>query len=375
MTNPSRAIRLLVLVPLAVIGLSLAGCGGGATSNPNPIQTQAAPPLAAGGATSLYVIQQPISGAAGSILQFSATASGITANGSVPPLSTLTLPAGYTPLFVTADTSGKIYVGTEPPTFGAGQILVYAAGASGIATPLQTILGSATGGQGTFVGPSYLAVDSAGLLYVSDGTSISVFASGANGPATPIRQIVGALTQLSSGTTMFAGTIAVDRSGYIYVGTNSLYLGYGTGTGEDILVFSPGATGNVAPARVLNIAASDLDVDATGNLYVLGGCGICVFAPGATGNDQPVRTIHYGSTQSIYSLSSIRVDAAGNIYTSGTVLLTVPSVTEPPVIASFGAGAASLSADTHLTPTTTITSSAWTFPYAIFGSVSGLGLK
>jgi hypothetical protein len=367
----SRSMRLLVVLALSVIGLSLSGCGGGATSNPNPIQTQAAPPLAAGGATSLYVIQEPPSVAA-SILQFSATA-----NGSVAPLSTLTLPTGYTPLFVTTDTSGKIYVGTAPSTGVAGQVLVYAAGASGAATPLQTILGSATPGQVTFGNPNFLAVDSAGLLYVSDGTSISVFASGANGPATPIRQIVGALTQLSSGATMFAGAVAVDRSGYIYVGNNYFY--FGNGPGEEILVFSPGATGNIAPARVLNLDASvvtaaGLDVDAAGNLYVMGGGGIGVFAPGAAGNDQPVRTIDYPSTPTFYSLSSVRVDAAGNIYTAGIAIpATSPTV---PVIASFGAGAASPSALTKLTPTTTITSSAWAFPAnAGNGGVSGLGLK
>ena len=245
-------------------------------------------------------------------------------------------------------------------------------GASGTATPLQTILGSATG-QGTFGSPSYLAVDSAGLLYVSDGASISVFASGANGPATPIRQIVGALTQLTAGASMIAGAVAVDRSGYIYVGNNFFY--FGSGPGEEILVFSPGATGNVAPARVLNLDASvvtaeGIDVDATGNLYVMGRGTIGVFAPGATGNDQPVRSI-----TPAYLLDSIRVDTAGNIYTSGTATLNAASINVP-VIASFGAGAASPSASTQLTPTTTITSSAWTFPSSVLnGNVSGLGLK
>jgi sugar lactone lactonase YvrE len=366
MSCVSRSMRFLIVLALSVIGISLAGCGGSLPSNaPAGIQTQAAPPLAAGGATSLYVIQQPTSGAA-SILQFSATA-----NGSVAPLSTLTLPAGLTPLFVTTDTLGKIYVGTTPAAGGAGQILVYAAGASGTATPLQTILGSATLGQGTFVSPNFLAVDSAGLLYVTDATSISVFASGANGPATPIRQIVGALTQLTTGAT-YAGAIVADRSGYIYVGNNVFYFG---ANGEGILVFSPGATGNVAPARVLNTEATvgtafGLDVDATGNLYVTAGGSISVFAPGATGNDQPVRMIDYPwflSTPS-YSLDSIRVDAAGNIYTSGTANLTAAALTVP-VIASFGAGAVSSSFYTQLTPTTTITSSAWT------GGSSGLGLK
>jgi hypothetical protein len=352
----------------------LIGCGSGTSNAAAGILPEAAPPLAAGGATSLYVIQQSAPGA-NSILQFSATA-----NGSVAPLSTLTLPAALTPLFVTTDTVGRIYVGTTPAAGGAGQILVYAAGASGTAAALQTILGSATLGQGTFTSPNYLAVDSAGLLYVFDGgTSISVFAAGANGPATPIRQIVGALTQLTSGPGSTG--IAVDQSGYIYVGDPAP----SSSLTDDILVFSPGATGNVAPARVLNVGGSlaaieGLDVDAAGNLYVAAAGAIGVFAPGATGRDQPVRTIQLPFTltnppTSGVTPNSIRVDAAGNIYAKCTLYPPTIAYTAVPAIASFGAGAMSPIAPldpydfTALTPTTTITSSAWTW------GVFGLGLK
>ncbi len=88
--------------------------------------------------------------------------------------------------------------------------------------------------SGGLVAPTGLAIDAAGNLYVADpdnGTpSIRVFAAGGT---VPTRIITGSATTLS-----FPTDVKVDAAGNIYVadaGTNK------------ILIFAPGANGNVAP--------------------------------------------------------------------------------------------------------------------------------
>src|SRR5207248_434248 len=95
------------------------------------------------------------------------------------------------PRGIALDGAGNIYVANE----GNSTITVYAAGASGRATPMVTIAGGNTG----LSSPSGIARDGAGNIYVTNfsGNSITVYPAGASGNATPTATIVGGNTGLS----------------------------------------------------------------------------------------------------------------------------------------------------------------------------------
>src|ERR1019366_8093724 len=134
-------------------------------------------------------VDTPISGN-NSILQFSAIA-----NGAVNPSSTLTLPTGFGPTCVATDALGQIYVDGALNSYPSiGEVLVYASGSTGTATPTRTI----TGGVGVLYAPQSMVIDSAGQLYVLTGYTsergVVVYAANANGAATPAHTIQGPLT-------------------------------------------------------------------------------------------------------------------------------------------------------------------------------------
>ena len=98
------------------------------------------------------------------------------------------------------------------------------------------------------------------------------------GPATTINSIAG---------------LALDSAGNIYVSNipsdqNAL---------PEILEFSAGSTGNVAPTRTISGSATTMSVggnlalDSAGNIYVLNQLNLLKFAPDATGNVAPIATI------------------------------------------------------------------------------------
>jgi hypothetical protein len=98
------------------------------------------------------------------------------------------------PFGVAVDASGNIYVPNDGYNSSDNSVTVYAAGANGNVSPIQTISGSNTG----LLGPLAIALDGTGDIYVTNccpfGTykgSITVYASGANGNVSPIRTISG----------------------------------------------------------------------------------------------------------------------------------------------------------------------------------------
>jgi hypothetical protein len=93
---------------------------------------------------------------------------------------------------VTGGVAGKpLYV----PNEASNNILIFAAGASGNATPTATIAGGNTG----LNFPYGIAPDGAGNIYVtnSNGNRITVYAAGASGNATPTATIAGDNTVLN----------------------------------------------------------------------------------------------------------------------------------------------------------------------------------
>jgi sugar lactone lactonase YvrE len=141
------------------------------------------------------------------------------ANGDVTPARTIEGPGTglYRPIGIALDGSGRLHVvnlGAYTP--GTNSITVYSAGASGNAAPIATIAGGSTG----LYNPLGIALDAAGNIYVSnfgntdDGpanfaTAVNVFAAGSTGNASPIRTIMGSMSEPEG--------LAVDPSGRLYV--------------------------------------------------------------------------------------------------------------------------------------------------------------
>jgi hypothetical protein len=204
--------------------------------------------------------------------------------------------------------------------------------------------------------------------YAEDGVgAVSVFPPNST---TPSRVIMGAATQLAQG---YVNGLAVASDGSVAVNMTTPQYNFpdpaSTAPGE-ILIFGPSANGNVAPARVISgsatglssfgialgeayvawlpdgsIAASDLDVTNPASIRV--------FAAGASGNVAPARVIAGGATGigsvnssyaltnaqptmgTTYATNGIAADNAGRIY----VALFGSSLGLPAQIVRFDAGA------------------------------------
>ena len=288
------------------------GCLGFLTGCSNPAtggSVLPTVPLASGGASAVYVSQPAVDFAAsGTITRYPASADGVAS-----PTATLQTPSTHANSYVVADPSGQLYLGiqTDIP-----EVLIFAAGASGSASPTRTIIGSAA----SFSEPGPLAVDSASQLYVVDPAgAISVFSSLANGVATPVRYIQGPLTRLADATVPSA--ISVDATGNIYVALESTSADVADWT---ILAFSPSATGNVAPSREITISnpcslsnSVQIALDARANFYVAcvegEGSAILEFALNAPTVANPVKTIT-GTETGLGTVLALTADGVGNIY-------------------------------------------------------------
>jgi hypothetical protein len=332
---------------------ALAGCSGDSPSTTPPVVTSTIP--------SVYVLQVPSNSAAsGSILQFSSTA-----NGVVSPTSTITV-SGATFNGLAADGSGNLYSDEVSGGNSFGQVVEFAAGATGAATPIRSIPGNTVTGvtavDGISAGPT-------GEIFVGeDYGAAQVFSATANGSVAPTRNILG-ISQPGGGlsTLGVATAIAADSSDNLFV------VNAGNPGSAPIAIFSPTATGNVAPIRTIGGAlttlgqVTGLTVDATGNLYVgsvtstfsnnvltyVGS--IVVFGPTASGNVAPMRTIT-GPLTTMAVIGGPRLDASGNIYVVSSNG-SASSATKTTTVLKFAAAAAG-----NVAPTSSFTSAAWTNP-------------
>jgi hypothetical protein len=266
-----------------------------------------APPhvLTPGGATYLYVIQNGTS-----LLQFSLT--GISTRPT--PTATITAPSGTTFSSVTTDSSGVLYVGAFLRANNQGEILVYAAGSTGAATPTRIITGSVYPAPTTFGVPNFIDINSAGTLavlsYAGNGYSVATMPSNSTGAVTPTTVILGGVTQLTG-----ALGVTIDQLGKVYV-TNF----FGTGS---VLTFAAGATGDTAPTTVITTGGAEpygIAVDASGNIFTIldvpsltSAATLAVYAPGASGAATPIRTIA-GNLTGIGFGGGVELDSVGNVY-------------------------------------------------------------
>ncbi len=320
-----KTLTRVISICAASMLLLVSGCGSNNSPAPGPAFT-------------LYVVQNGSAALTNSVLEFPANASG-----STTPPNTITIPSQTSYDAVAVDTAGNLYVSasvvTAPPALQ--EILVYAAGATGSATPTRVITSSSL----TSI-ISSIAVDSTGIVYALSGNSISVFAANAGINATPIRQISGTATTLNSAT-----QIAVDAAQNIYVANKQ---------GNDILIFSSTESGNAPPAGTLTGTATEISlpsgvtVDSAGDIYVASfnqpsnSSIVLEFAPGANGNATPTRILTAIASDTLYGLA---VDALDNlyIYASASAQLTIEVYT--PAQTGSNSPARSISS-TAWTPTT-----------------------
>jgi hypothetical protein len=226
---------------------------------------------------------------------------------------------------LTVSNSGTL--GTSAPPTGA--ILVFAPGAG--AVPIRTISGAST----LLTTPQFLTVDAAGDLYVAQGSGdVLEFNAGASGNVAPVRTVKGFFGK-NTGVGFVLG-MGVDLGGNLYL------MNAAAGNAiNNILVFSPTQSGDVAPIRTIAgsatlLAANTLggSFDAAGNLYVVTGAeiapastAILEFAAGANGNVAPIREITGSSTMISGSyVSNPLLDTAGNIYVMAFEPASTPNI-------------------------------------------------
>jgi hypothetical protein len=164
-----------------------------------------------------------------------------------------------------------------------------------------------TGSAIGFARPSGVAVDSSQQVYVSDqdpaGARVWIFSMHAQQfGQTPITSLQGPATQLRN-----PGHLALDGQGSLYVVNEG-----GPQDRGDILVFAPGASGNVPPLRrIFSTDASDViwsdprsvAVDVIGRIFVSAGNRILVFAAGADGNVAPKHVLSDPNFGDVWGLS------------------------------------------------------------------------
>jgi sugar lactone lactonase YvrE len=230
------------------------------------------------------------------------------ATGDVAPVRSIAGPRTglMFPSAIAVDGSGDRYVADRT----ANSVSVYSSSAQGDAAPIRTIAGTYTG----LNLPTGLALDAHGDIYVVNraADTITIYSSTANGNAAPIRIIEGPTTDLNEPT-----SIAIDHEQRMYVSNLA---------DRSVTVFAPDASGDAAPVRVIRgkrtelTAAFAIAVDSAGYIYVVNAddtniSGVLVFSPHAKDNVAPARVIA-GSATGLHAPSGVAIDPSGAAFVS-----------------------------------------------------------
>ncbi len=346
----SKPLPRLACLLLAGLLPSLSGCSSDGTTFGN---THGAPSVG------VYVIQNNAASgstaASGQILQFSTSSSGVTA-----PLSTIANLNVTSLAYLAVDGDGDIYTGATEGSSGSS-IVEFPVDSSNNAQPIRSIPFNSTT---TITGINGLAVDQAGDIYVAGaGFGVAGFSSSANGSTAPSIFLPLGTQAADLDTLVFPYAPAVDSSGNLYVADTASPAIVAPSPTAPIVVFAPGATGDVAPLRTLSGTLTTLSfgtpqgmaTDSAGNLYVTnyssGVSSILIFEPGATGDTPPLRDIT-GSNTGLGCVGGIALDNEGYLYVVSTASC---GSTANPTVLKF-----STKGDGNIAPVATFTSSAWT---------------
>jgi hypothetical protein len=169
-------------------------------------------------------------------------------------------------------------------------------------------------GLGMFATAALANPDPVGTEYVANygANAILVFAPGANGNVAPIRTISGPGTGISG-----PADVAVDAAGDVY---SSNY------NNSTITEYAPGASGNATPIKTIGgsntglASNDDMSLAPDGTLYVgnASSGSIVIFAPGANGNVVPIRELSGSNTTFSSDIDGVGADAAGNLYAANS---------------------------------------------------------
>ncbi|MGH1564752.1 hypothetical protein [Mumia sp. DW29H23] len=228
---------------------------------------------------------------------------------NIAPLRTIKGPVNTqlsNPLGVYVGANGKIHVSN----FGNGSITVFGAGANGDVPPERRLAGGNTG----ISAPRYIAADSAGFTWLANSTAVATNRVLAFGPTADGN--VAPDGNFNPGFTPFG--IVIDKAGKVNVSNGA----------NEVRVFPTSAAGSPAAERTITSTqltnARGLAVDGSNRLWVANGSGdsVVAFAPGASGNATPVRQIKGPSTQ-IQFASDVAVDSVGRVYVADETSKTI----------------------------------------------------
>jgi hypothetical protein len=261
--------------------------------------------------------------------------------GNITPYRTIAgAKTGLYPDGLALDSRGKAYVSNPAIHAGISYVSVYSATADGNVKPLRSIAGRAT----LLLEPGGVALDTNRNVYAANNERrchgaarciykdvyrgyVTVYAAGAKGNVAPIRIIRGTKTGMFNG---YAEGISVDGAGYVYVATTASCRGvhFRCRVIIGILVYSPGADGDVSPSWTISGSNTRLSfpravaVDEAGNVYVVdynsGSPTVYVYAAREHGNVAPVQSIS-GSRTGLLSPTSVAVDLEHDIYVTNLV--------------------------------------------------------
>jgi hypothetical protein len=166
------------------------------------------------------------------------------------------------------------------------------------------------GNQTNLSGAIALGADAQGSVYVVTQLAILVFPPGATGNVAPARTIAG--SNVLASTDIFAG-IAIANDGTIYAASE---LASGTMRNPKINVFPPGSNGNVAPSRTATGSSTTmttvLSMAVSGNQTVIADASqnILFFDTQATGNAAPLRTLKSTAGLAV----GVTLDLVGDVF-------------------------------------------------------------
>ncbi|UMG93327.1 fibronectin type III domain-containing protein [Nocardioides sp. TF02-7] len=251
----------------------------------------------------------PVALAAGLVGLAPAAPSGAADIGT-PPVRKIAVPSGNVSGAAIAN-DGRVFA------LDGSDLVVYAPGAKGVATPQKVITG---------LGSSFLAIPSyhpaRGIVLASGAPSgvVVVDPGQPDGPVAPTRTITGPATQIED---PFTATWAPDGSIWV------LDTQVDGAPGLELLRFPAGADGDVAPNRSISgprtgldevagsIGGGGLDVLSNGSV-VVGSFGweplVHVFAPSKNGNAAPSRTLYPRMEGPSWVQYGMAVDSADRIY-------------------------------------------------------------
>ncbi len=205
-------------------------------------------------------------------------------SGDAVPERTLSCGGLARPAGISLDAAGDLYVAN----FGGNSISVFGPADSGCVSGNRVILGPHT----CLVHPEDVDVKPDGTAYVASSSAVLVYAAGASGDATPLQRITGPSTQLLPRVM----GVSLDSASNIYVTSDATYR-HGR-----VTVYAGSANGDTAPLSTLAGSLTTfgtvdkIELDGGDQIYVTNNASVDVFATGSTGNTAPIQTITGSST-------------------------------------------------------------------------------